>query len=62
MNTAYRTLIEMQTFAAACVQFDRRVPNPRNPYLPENERHGIWQQEFEAAQIRVHARFSGETA
>lgn len=55
------TLIEMQAFAAACVQFDGRVPAPMNPYDRDDARHDYWQQAFEASQIRVRDRFR-ETA
>ncbi|WP_197328695.1 hypothetical protein [Ralstonia syzygii] len=51
------TLIEMQAFAAACVQFDGRVPEPTNPYDCDDARHEYWQQAFEASQIRVRERF-----
>lgn len=60
MKKAHRTLIEMQAFAAACVQFDGRVPRPRNPYLFDDGRHRRWQQAFKAARVRVQARFGGQ--
>jgi hypothetical protein len=57
VKKAHCTLIEMQAFAAACIQFDGRVPKPHNPYLFDDGRHRLWQQAFEAAQKRVRNRF-----